>query len=690
MTESNNPVAWTEVSNFTANTGTAHEGTWPEFVARLANTTRVIGRDVDEFEFELMDAAERKRRKFAVPCIIPGATVDGRLTAESFEAYTMVSLDIDNGAPDDLPDRLKSLSTAYVVYETVSSTAEDRRYRVWVPLAEPVPAGRYAAVARAVAGQLGVLDIVDPSGFSAAHKMSVPARWEFDEHDRVKKAATKRAPLDWRSLDLAGPAKEPAKAVPAGSELDPYVAAAVADELEILSSAQEGGRNHQLNKSAYSLGQFVGAGLLDKDEAVERLTEAAHACGMTEADDLSTTLGSGLSSGMKNPRQLDKDPAEVFDTYEGDDGEDVDDVDEVTGVSASELRREVARLRTRKLAQQIVAQDDKLELEPFDAGTLAELLARDPEPAARVAGLMPWGGSTLVVGARKSSKSTLMVNLARCLITGEKLLGRLEVRPIAPDATVAILNYEVSSAQLAGWASDVGVPPERLLVVNLRGRRNPLTDPEDRARLAALLRSHNVETLIVDPFGRAFGGESQNDAGQVQAWLVQLDRFARVEVGATDVILTAHAGWNGERTRGSSALEDWADSIIKLTRDEQDGDHGPRYISALGRDVELKEDRMNYDDATRWLSLSGAGSRKKARDGATEGNLAGAILAALDDAKDGLNSTELVEATGNKTGALTRVRNELVAKGLIVSNKRQGRGGGTVYSLPEEDEGELP
>ena len=43
MTESNNSVAWTEVSNFTANTGTVREGTFQEFVAQLANTTRVIG-----------------------------------------------------------------------------------------------------------------------------------------------------------------------------------------------------------------------------------------------------------------------------------------------------------------------------------------------------------------------------------------------------------------------------------------------------------------------------------------------------------------------------------------------------------------------------------------------------------------------------------------------------------------------
>jgi hypothetical protein len=50
--------------------------------------------------------------------------------------------------------------------------------------------------------------------------------------------------------------------------------------------------------------------------------------------------------------------------------------------------------------------------------------------------------------------------------------------------------------------------------------------------------------------------------------LTGLDMFARSEVGARDLIVTTYAGWNGERSRGSAALEDRADSIITLTRAE--------------------------------------------------------------------------------------------------------------------------
>jgi hypothetical protein len=165
---------------------------------------------------------------------------------------------------------------------------------------------------------------------------------------------------------------------------------------------------------------------------------------------------------------------------------------------------------------------------------------------------------------------------------------------------------------IARWADDVGIDRDRLYLVNLRGRRNPLGHAEDRVQLAADLRGRDVESLIVDPFGRAYTGKSQNDPGEVGSWLVDLDLFARGEVGAKDLILTTHAGWNGERTRGSSALEDWADSILTMTRDAED--ESLRFLRAEGRDVELAEDQLVFDQRTRTLSLAGTGSRKKGKD----------------------------------------------------------------------------
>jgi hypothetical protein len=270
---------------------------------------------------------------------------------------------------------------------------------------------------------------------------------------------------------------------------------------------------------------------------------------------------------------------------------------------------ELHKLKVRQAARDALRAESEPPAPPFDAGTLGEVLARPADPPMRVDGMIPWEASTLFVAQRKTGKTTLILNLVRSLLTGEDFLGSYPVRPV--EGTIAVLNFEVSAAMLARWADDVGIDLERLYLVNLRGRRNPLSHAQDRARLAADLRGRGVETLIVDPFGRAYTGASQNDSGEVGSFLVDLDLFARFEVGAKDLILTAHAGWNGERTRGSSALEDWADSIVTLTRDAED--ESLRYLRATGRDVEIDEDRLDFNQSTRTLTMSGTGSRKKGK-----------------------------------------------------------------------------
>ncbi len=297
----------------------------------------------------------------------------------------------------------------------------------------------------------------------------------------------------------------------------------------------------------------------------------------------------------------------------------------------------LADLRADREARAILAAEGHDE-QPFDAGTLAEVLARPAEPAARVDGLIGWEASTLLVAQRKVGKTTLVLNLARSLLSGEPFLGAHSVRGLRSGSRVGFLNFEVSGAQLARWARDAGVPLDRLYLVNLRGQRNPLSHPDDRQRLAEVLRDQQVESLIVDPFGRAYSGASQNDAGEVYAWLVQLDQFARGEVGARDLVLTTHAGWDGERSRGSSALEDWADGIITMTRVT---DTNTRFIRATGRDVELDEDRLDFDPETRTLTLAGVGGRKAAAAAQRHVDLASAVVELLTRLGTGLKVSEI-------------------------------------------------
>ncbi len=75
------------------------------------------------------------------------------------------------------------------------------------------------------------------------------------------------------------------------------------------------------------------------------------------------------------------------------------------------------------------------------------------------------------------------------------------------------------------------------------------------------------------------------------------------------MILTAHAGWGkGDRARGASALEDWADAVITMTKNDDES----RYLRAIGRDVAIDEDLLHYDPRTRLLTMTGSGNRVQA------------------------------------------------------------------------------
>lgn len=83
-----------------------------------------------------------------------------------------------------------------------------------------------------------------------------------------------------------------------------YVAAAIEDEIAILKGTPEGNRNIQLNKSAYAIGQFVGAHHISRHEAERELRRAAQLADMGGKDGIEATIRSGLDDGELLPREI--------------------------------------------------------------------------------------------------------------------------------------------------------------------------------------------------------------------------------------------------------------------------------------------------------------------------------------------------------------------------------------------------
>lgn len=80
-----------------------------------------------------------------------------------------------------------------------------------------------------------------------------------------------------------------------------YAEAALNGEVNKLLRTGEGGRNQQLNKSSFALGQLVSAGVLDESTVTNHLQAAAQAVGLDNRE-TDKTLKSGLVAGMAKPR----------------------------------------------------------------------------------------------------------------------------------------------------------------------------------------------------------------------------------------------------------------------------------------------------------------------------------------------------------------------------------------------------
>jgi len=89
---------------------------------------------------------------------------------------------------------------------------------------------------------------------------------------------------------------------PAG-EWEHYVSKVLAAELADLARTPEGNRNARLNQAAFSLGQLIGAGVLDRGSVEAALYGVALSIGLAETE-IQATIRSGIDSGIKEPRDL--------------------------------------------------------------------------------------------------------------------------------------------------------------------------------------------------------------------------------------------------------------------------------------------------------------------------------------------------------------------------------------------------
>lgn len=337
----------------------------------------------------------------------------------------------------------------------------------------------------------------------------------------------------------------------------------------------------------------------------------------------------------------------------------------------AEIEKEFHTLTVRDAARRRFTAAQDTSPEPRPPVRLDKLLLQpDEDPEYRIDGLHPTGGRVVLLAPRKAGKSTLVGNVARCLVDDDPVLGRFAVEPVE---RLLIIDNELDVRTSKRWLRDQGILNDhRIDVLHLRGRTGTfnILDPQIRAQWAR--RCEGVDLAFFDclrPVLDALGLSEDKDAGR---FLVAFDAFL-VEAGIGEAIIVHHMGHNGERARGDSRIQDWPDAIWKIVAEEPEDHNSPRYFSAYGRDVNVPEFQLHYDAATRRLGVGG-GSRK-------DGQLEGKISAVVEfvERSPGTSKTGIKAAMPGNDKVTAEAVDSALKLGLIEQRPRLGRGGGHVY-----------
>ena len=225
----------------------------------------------------------------------------------------------------------------------------------------------------------------------------------------------------------------------------------------------------------------------------------------------------------------------------------------------------------------------------------------------------------------------MALNLTKSLIEGSAFLGKFKTQK--PLGKIAVVDLELSRANLQSWLGTIGVSTEDVVELPLRGRASgfatALLDSQARSELAAKFRDQNVDVLIIDPLSVLLNSASidENSNSEVGAMLRNGITALREEAGRSDVLVVHHAGHGAnKRAREASVNMDWPDALWTLTVDSNASDsdddeadlvqgnieRASRYFKAVGRDVEVPETVLNFNSETKELTVTAVGmSRKK-------------------------------------------------------------------------------
>lgn len=271
-----------------------------------------------------------------------------------------------------------------------------------------------------------------------------------------------------------------------------------------------------------------------------------------------------------------------------------------------------------------------------------------------VEGLVARGAVLGLFAERKAGKTTVVCELVRAVLHGERFLGRFAVR--APeDAEVVLFDTEMPIGSLHAQYHRAGVQHlDRLNLRTLRGVERSLDVRVEavRTRWREVIAPGSL--IVVDCLYSLFGAlgvsESSDEVVEVLAGL----RTLATECEASGLVIVHHLGKDTERgARGHSSIEGFPDAIARIELDGSPSADTPRTFSAYGRDDVSVEPGVLTLDGNHRLALGGNPTAERTAKRQRLDNLA---VRNLIDANPGLSARALGTLPAHERGKLSRDR----------------------------------
>lgn len=288
---------------------------------------------------------------------------------------------------------------------------------------------------------------------------------------------------------------------------------------------------------------------------------------------------------------------------------------------AKQAQDEYVRLVARERAKERRQQELAGELEVPDLLDFGDFLDQEDEaPQWRVDGLWPRQGNIVLAAQYKAGKTTTVSNLLRSLADGDNFLGAFQVDPVT-EGSIVLVDFEMPEIKLREWYRRQDIKKrDRIKIRAMRGHANAfdLVNPTVRSRWVSMLSGVDCKVWIVDCLGPILSALGRDEDNKGVGPVLDALTTTATEAGVEELLLVHHMGHVAERSRGASRLRDWPDAEWRLLRKKDEdnplGDaspDAPRFFTAFGRDVDIKEGQLHYDDATKRLMYA-QGSRKEA------------------------------------------------------------------------------